>query len=187
MSEHVPTSPEVSPENHVENKASEQHNTQPTASVAEKQPADQLEAIRQSVEAANEHSPIEAGTSTTETPAPPKPTYVNKELKSAALRRSLQHIQHDLPAGKRLLSKVIHQPVVRRVSAATGQTVARPSGVLGGGICAFLGTLLYLYLAKHLGFTYNYLLFILFFIGGFAVGLVIEFVLRGLAHWRSKK
>jgi hypothetical protein len=73
------------------------------------------------------------------------------------------------------------------VSGATGQTLARPSGLLGGGICALLGSLIYLYLAKHIGFNYNYLLFVLFFGGGFIIGLVIELGAYALARFRTRR
>jgi hypothetical protein len=103
------------------------------------------------------------------------PTHVNQDLKKLTLRRQLQHIQRQLPAGDRTLSKIIHQPVVRVVSEAAGKTISRPSGLLGGGLVAFLGTSGYLYLAKHLGFTYNSFVFIALFVGGFLIGLALEF------------
>jgi len=43
--------------------------------------------------------------------------------------------------------------------------------LLGGGILALLGTSSYLYLAKHIGFTYNYSVFLILFFGGFILGL----------------
>jgi len=183
MSEHLSVqTPEVASEAPATNQAAERHTAQP-----EIQPADQLEAIRQNIEAASKNTHVETDALKSETPASPKPTYVNKELKAVALRRSLQHVQHNLPAPQRLLSKVVHQPAIRRASAATGQTIARPSGLLGGGLCAFLGSLLYLYLAKHVGFTYNYLLFIFFFGGGFVIGLLLELAARLLAGLRAKR
>jgi hypothetical protein len=90
------------------------------------------------------------------------------------LQRTLTRVRHKLSGPDKSLSKVIHQPVVDAVSRVGEQTVARPSGVLGGAICAFLGSCLFLWASKHYGFRYNYFLFFLFFVGGFAIGLVIE-------------
>lgn len=109
------------------------------------------------------------------------PLYVNRELKQETWNRTLSHVRKQLSAPNRLLSKAIHQPVVDGLSRAGAQTVARPSGLLMGGICAFLGSSFFLLMAKRYGFTYNYLVFLLFFAGGFAVGLIIEllvFVVR---------
>lgn len=103
---------------------------------------------------------------------------INRELKAITLRRELQHIRRKLPAPQRTLSKVIHQPAVRVVSEATGKTVSRPSGLLGGGLVALIGTSAYLYLAKHIGFEYNYGVFLILFAGGFALGLLIELLIH---------
>ena len=78
------------------------------------------------------------------------------------------------------MSRIIHQPAIDAASEATAKTIARPSGILGGGICAFAGSLFFLYFAKHDGFHYNYLLFLVFFIGGFAIGLLFEVLVWAL-------
>lgn len=90
----------------------------------------------------------------------------------------MRAIRRKLPTPQRALSQVIHQPVVRAVSEGAGRTVSRPSGLLGGGITAFTGTTLYLYLAHHIGFSYNYGVFVLLFAGGFILGLVIELLVN---------
>jgi hypothetical protein len=113
-------------------------------------------------------------------------TNVNRELKQITLRRELQQIRRRLPATQRALSKVIHQPAVRVTSEVVGKTVSRPSGILGGGLVALIGTSGYLYLAHHAGFAYNYTVFLLLFVGGFILGLVLEFlVYLATTHRRS--
>ena len=171
MSEQAPSSGEQSreaieaPEHKAEQSASENHE-QASAS------ADQIENIRKNIDQAA--TPKEKASNLGEQPKAPTPTYVNRELKSLALNRSLKQIQHKLPAAQRGLSKLVHQPLIKNVSEVSAKTVARPSGLLGGGICAFAGSLAYFYVAKHTGYSYNYLLFTAFFVVGFAVGLVIE-------------
>jgi hypothetical protein len=103
-----------------------------------------------------------------------EPRRINRELKQITLRRELQQIRRKLPLPERTLSAVIHQPVVRAVSEAAGKTISRPSGLLGGSLVAFVGTGAYLYLARHIGFTYNYLVFLLLLGAGFIVGLSLE-------------
>ena len=99
---------------------------------------------------------------------------INRELKHITLQRELSQLQRKLPLPQRLLSRTIHQPIVRTVSEAGAKSLTRPSGLLGGGLIAFLGSSSYLYLAKHIGFTYNYVVLWLLFVAGFIFGLVIE-------------
>lgn len=117
-----------------------------------------------------------------------QPQYIDRALQKIGLNQQLKQIRRKLPASQRTLSKVVHQPVVKAVSEVSAKTITRPSGLLGGGICAFLGSSGYLYLAKHIGFQYNYLVFLLLFVGGFAVGLALELLLSLFRpkHLRSK-
>ena len=104
--------------------------------------------------------------------------HINSELKSVTLNRELSNIRKKLKGSERLLSKAIHQPVIRVVSEVGGRTISRPSGLLGGGILAFIGTTAYLYITKHVGLTYNYGMFLVLFAGGFALGIILELVLH---------
>ncbi len=110
----------------------------------------------------------------------PAATYISKELKAMGGRRVLTTARLHLKAPARAFSKVIHQPVVEKVSEVAGPTVARPSGILGGGIAALLGSSFLLYVTKHYGYRYNYFVFIMLFVGGFAVGMLVELLIRAL-------
>lgn len=107
------------------------------------------------------------------------PTF-SKGLKQQSYQKSLQRIRHHLSASQRVLSRVIHQPTVEKVSSVGGQTVARSSGILGGAVFAFVGSVGLVIVARHVGFTYNYLVFFVLFIGGFVVGLMVELLIRVL-------
>jgi len=103
---------------------------------------------------------------------------VNSELKGMAYQRTLNRVRKDLSAPERSFSKVIHNKAVESFSEAAGKTVARPSGLLFGGIFAFIGSSLFLWATKHYGYEYNFLLFALFFVAGFALGLLLELFFR---------
>lgn len=107
-----------------------------------------------------------------------------KHLKADAYKRSLKNIQRSLKTPERVMSKVIHQPVVDAVSNAAAKTVARPSVLLGGSIGAFIGSAALLYMSKHYGFTYNYTVFFVLFIGGFFVGALAELLIKALRRKR---
>ena len=136
------------------------------------------ETVAETVRAETRPDPMEALRAAEKASQPMAPRQVNRELKQITLRRELLNIQRKLPAPQRVLSRVIHQPAVRIVSQAAGQTVSRPSGLLGGGLLAFFGTTGYLYLARHIGFAYNYLVFLLLLGGGFILGLGLELLVH---------
>ncbi len=119
-------------------------------------------------------------------PQEPSSLYVSRELKAQTFQRTMTRIRKALPLHERTLSRVIHQPVVDAVSRAGAKTVARPSGLLGGSIVAFIGSSAFLWAAKRYGFAYNYLLFFLLFIGGFAIGMTIELVWFSLRRKRAE-
>jgi hypothetical protein len=104
----------------------------------------------------------------------PTPRVIDRELKNIGEQQGLRQIRRQLPARQRALSRVIHQPVIRVISETVGQSISRPSGLLGGGLVAFIGSAGYWYLAKHNGATYNYFIFLVLFGGGFVVGLILE-------------
>ncbi len=130
--------------------------------------------VSETVQAETQPNPIEALQAAEKASQPTAPTVIDRQLKQITKNRLLMNIQRKLPAPQRAFSKVIHQPVVRAISETAGKTVSRPSGLLGGGIVAFIGTTAYFYMAQHIGFTYNYLIVILLMVGGFALGLILE-------------
>ena len=108
-----------------------------------------------------------------------------RELKAEAYKKTLKKTQAKLKAPDRVLSKVIHQPVVDAISTIGGKTVARPSGILGGSIFALVGSTWFLYMANHVGFTYNYLVFFLLLAAGFILGLLVELLFKSIQKLRS--
>jgi transketolase len=109
---------------------------------------------------------------------------VNKELKSITLNRELKHIRNTLSKPDKIASRIIHQPAIRVVSESSSKTITRPSGLLGGGVTAFIGSALYYYFTKHIGVRYNYFIFILLFVVGFGLGLCVELTIWAM---RSRK
>jgi hypothetical protein len=105
-------------------------------------------------------------------------TYNQKQLKAESFDKTIKHIRRKLPKSEKVLSKVIHNKKVETVSEIGATTVARPSGILGGGIAALLGSIFLLAMAKYYGFEYNFFAFILLFVSGFFVGSAIEILIR---------
>ncbi len=100
------------------------------------------------------------------------------ELKRHMLERTIVKTQKRLSSPERLLSKVIHQPAVDKLSTFGAQTVARPIGLLTGGICALFGTSILLFAAKRYGIPYNWLVVLLLVAGGYIIGCLVELLIR---------
>jgi hypothetical protein len=152
---------------------------------AEQQHQLQKASAEVSQEAATKN-PLEAHQEAEAAKAEPASTLITPALKTATKNRQLQQVRRQLPARDKALSKVIHQPVIRAVSEVAASTLSRPSGLLGGGIVAFIGSAAYLYFTRHVGVPYNYFVFSLLFVGGFALGLVLEFIVWTLTASRRR-
>jgi hypothetical protein len=99
-------------------------------------------------------------------------------LKKDSYKSLLKQTQSRLPKASRQFSKIVHQKNIEAISNVGAQTIARPSGLLGGGIGALVGSITLLYTSKHYGFRYNYAFFLVTFLAGFLVGLVVEVLAR---------
>ena len=181
MSELAPQAPE-----HQEALPEGQHEalltaTTPEASHAEQpeaEPSQYIEAASKAAETnASVDNPLERLKAAEKAEATQdKPGFVTQQDKKTTLNRKLKQVQRELPVTDRALSKVIHQKTIRAVSEASAKTLTRPSGLLGGGLLAFIGTSAYLFFTKYIGIPYNYGIFVLLFIGGFILGLLLELV-----------
>lgn len=94
--------------------------------------------------------------------------------KGRLFQQTMKNVQRQETPVQRRFSKVIHQPVVEEVSNLAGGTVARPSGLLIGGIFSVISSLLILYICRHYGYEYNFLVGLGSFVVGFAIGLLLE-------------
>lgn len=106
------------------------------------------------------------------------PHVSHKQIKHTAYVRTLAKVQEQLPTASRVFSKAVHQPTIEKVSNIGAQTIARPSGILAGGLSAFIGSGFVLYMSRKYGFQYNYTLFVALFVGGYFAGLFIELLAR---------
>lgn len=142
----------------------------------EKQRQDQLE---QSRDTAEKHSaPSKLLEIKKDEPTAGHDIATHHAIKRESYKSLLKHTQNKLPVLKRQFSKLIHQKQIETISNISGQTVARPSGLLGGGLGALAGSITLLYYSKYYGFRYNYAFFLITFLCGFLLGLFVEFLVR---------
>lgn len=170
------------------NKAKEHEKLRETIEAGEKakhEAKDSIEHIRSSIDKEADEAAAVKNKQETESKNDDAPFIVDRNLKSKAYKKELHRIQSRLPKSQRSFSKVIHSRTVEAVSEVGGKTVARPSGLLGGGLVAFGGTLALVIISRHYGFTYNFFVFLALLVGGFFVGLIVEMIIRAVSKARS--
>jgi Arc/MetJ-type ribon-helix-helix transcriptional regulator len=115
-----------------------------------------------------------------------EPTFINHELKEIAYQRLLKRARRHLSPYSRAMSKVIHQPIVDNASEAVAKTIGRPSGIIGGGIVALIGTSVYYYLTKHYGYNYKPFVFLALLVIGFVLGWFTEILFKSIKLFTKK-
>lgn len=113
-------------------------------------------------------------------------TTITKAEKTRTYKMTMNRMQNQLSTPSKVFSEFIHNPVVEKTSAAVGSTVARPSGILGAGIVGFIGITVIMYFARKNGFEIanSYTLIVILFVGGWALGMILEVLLRLIRRTR---
>jgi hypothetical protein len=106
--------------------------------------------------------------------------HANRELKEMAYQRLLTRARRHMRPYSRTMSHIIHQPIVDTVSEVSAKTIGRPSGLLGGGFIALLGTSAYYYITRHYGYSYNPFVFLALMACGFVLGWMLEIAYKSL-------
>lgn len=114
-------------------------------------------------------------------------TKPHKRDLDANFKRTMQHIQKEMNPVSRSFSKVIHNPVVDKVSTAVGSTVARPNLILAGAIGTLTLGLGFYLVARHFGYVLSGSEAIMAFVAGWAIGAVIEFARVGFQNSIPRK
>lgn len=137
--------------------------------------AEQIETARHEIERQPEAEP-EPDTSEQAKDTRPV-TRLDKEV---SYKHTMQTLQRHMTPATRTFSKVIHNPVVDKVSAVAGKTVLRPSVTVGAtGAALLFGGTLYI-AARFYGFALSGSEFIMAMIVGGLVGLLVEAVYKAV-------
>lgn len=142
-----------------------------TAEMAQEAPAEAREAVHKALEAKKERHDTRPPTAERQE----QPHTISHELREQAFTRNMADVQKRMSAPSRTFSKFIHNHAVEDTSEVIGKTIARPTSVLYGSMCAFAILLVVYLLAKHNGFALSGSEFIGLFIVGWLLGLLIDF------------
>lgn len=111
-------------------------------------------------------------TSTPQTPI----KKATKSQKKTEYKKTLKSIQKNMNPAEKTFSKVIHNPVIEKTSDVAGATVARPAALLTGSVSALVITSIVYVIAHHYGYALSGSEWIVTFILGWAIGLIIDWI-----------
>ena len=158
-----------------------EHEQQSPEQAQHEQDVARHEALELATSQESEQEPEQAPVS--EKPRATKPT---KHELDANFKQTMTHIRKDMKPASRAFSKVIHNPVVEKVSAVAGSTVARPNLILAGA----LGTIILCSIIYFVAKTYAYPLSgseaIATFIIGWVIGAIIEYARVGFLNRQTR-
>lgn len=110
----------------------------------------------------------------------PSTTVYTQNVKKAAYNKELNRARKHMSKPQKTFSKFIHNPTIESVSEFSSKTVARPSGLLGGGIFAAFGTITLYIMSRYYGFEYNFFIYIILLVLGFLIGVCVELIVYPL-------
>ena len=105
---------------------------------------------------------------------------VHRSHKQMTYKATMRRVESRLPSYQRTFSKVINNDKVDKVSNIASKSVARPSGLLGGGVLAFLALLITTIYANRYGWEVSNSVFMVFVVIGWAIGLMVEAVYKAI-------
>lgn len=103
-----------------------------------------------------------------------------KADKAQAFDAVMYHVHQSMSKPEQAFSSFIHRPVVEKTSEVLGKTVARPSGIAGATIAAFIGLLSIYSVARFAGFELSGSEMPLLLVGGFGVGILVEWAIKSV-------
>ncbi len=109
---------------------------------------------------------------------PSKPT---KADLNANFERTMASIREEMTPTSRVLSKVIHNPTVDKISNVVGSTVARPNLILAGALGTLVVCSVIYLVAKFYGYRLSGSEAIVSFALGWMVGAIVEYARVGIS------
>lgn len=119
--------------------------------------------------------PVKNSQKNTPTPAPIIKK-ADKKTKRAIYNQTLNDIRSEMSAGEKTFSKVIHNPIIEKVSSAAGATIARPAALILGSLSALIFVTIIYTMAKYYGWALSGSEWMAAFVAGWCVGLIIDWV-----------
>lgn len=110
----------------------------------------------------------------------------SKKRRQAVYKETLDEIRSEMNPGEKIVSSIIHNPVIEPVSDFVGATIARPNALLSGSIAAFVVVTCVYFAAKHYGYQLSGSETITAFVIGWLLGIVYDYLSSLFRHEKHK-
>lgn len=98
-------------------------------------------------------------------------------LKNGAYKSYMKIIRSELNSPEEIFSYISQNPFINYISSII-EKLSNPTYMICASTLTLLLSATYIYFAKQLGYRYNYLIFILFFVIGYLLGLLGKLILK---------
>lgn len=147
---------------------------EPLVETAQERSHERTESARQEVERVTaeheRHEPIK------DTPNNQEKAVDTKVARDKAYQSIMLQTRSEMSAPNRSFSKVVHNPIVEKISDVASTTIARPNAILSGAVLAFVLTLVIYSVAKMNGYPLTGTEAIAAFVIGWIIGNLYDFV-----------
>ena len=101
---------------------------------------------------------------------------ISKREKDLSFQTTMKETYSQMSAPSRSFSKIIHNPVIEKMSDTVGSTIARPNAILSGSVFAFIFTLAVYLIARLNGYPLTGSETIASFVIGWIIGIIYDFL-----------
>jgi len=95
----------------------------------------------------------------------------SKVLHKESYRKTLKSVQIHHKTSKNLFSRLLHAKGMDNLHDFLASTFIHPKVLLSATIFTLIGELISIYMSEIFGYSYNYLLFVYFFVLGYLVSI----------------
>jgi hypothetical protein len=105
---------------------------------------------------------------------------LHRKLKHQAYRDHIESVRMGLSKPDRIHSHIAHHSSVEWLLELIDLLIVKPLPIICGAVVGLLASGISVYYSKHLGYSYNYLLFFEFFAAGYVIEYAIELIVRAV-------
>ena len=114
------------------------------------------------------------------------PSSYTPSQKKSVYKKEIKSVQSHLPRGSRVFSKIVHNPVIEKVSDVTAVTIFRPSALIGGSLAGLIFGIAIYVAAQYYGYIMPNWILVALLIAGALLGLILEAFAKLLTRGKHK-
>lgn len=100
----------------------------------------------------------------------------SKKIKTTVYKNTLKDIRREMTPTERIFSKIIHNPLIEKISDIVSSTIARPGALILGSLSALILLSIIYIMAQYYGWALSGSEWIAAFVAGWCAGLIIDWL-----------